>query len=140
ARQREGTWTMIQPRHRDQVQLSAEIGGGAPRRRRAPATAQALGLALDHTPGAPPLYRQIRDGVRSAVLAGALGAGTRLPPERELAPALGVNRTTITRAYQELAADGVVEARPGRGTIICAPPTIGETGGAGRAGAWSGAS
>ena len=115
---------MVQPWHRGHVQSSAEIGGGAPRRRRAPATAQTLGLSLDRAADAPPLYRQIRDGVRSAVLAGALGAGTRLPPERELAPALGVNRTTITRAYQELAADGVVEARPGRGTIICAPPTM----------------
>ena len=42
----------------------------------------------------------------------------RLPPERELATSLGVNRTTTMRAYQELAADGVVEARPGRGTVV----------------------
>src|SRR5881275_2589984 len=112
---------MIQPWHSGHVQPSAEIGCGVPRRRRPPATAQTLGLSLDRAAGAPPLYRQIRDGVRSAVLAGALGAGTRLPPERELAAALGVNRTTITRAYQELAADGVVEAGPGRGTVICAP-------------------
>src|SRR5947209_4794061 len=140
ARQREETSTMGQPWHSGHVQPSAESGRGTPRRRRTPATAQTLGLVLDRAPGAPPLYRQIRDGVRSAVLAGALGAGTRLPPERELAPALGVNRTTITRAYQELAADGVVEARPGRGTVICPPlPTSGETGSAGRAAAWPGA-
>jgi 2-aminoadipate transaminase len=131
---------MVQPWHSAHVQPSAESGRTAPRRRRTPATAQTLGLVLDRAPGAPPLYRQIRDGVRSAVLTGALGAGTRLPPERELAPTLGVNRTTITRAYQELAADGVVEARPGRGTVICAPlPASGETGSAGRAGALSGA-
>src|SRR5919201_3399338 len=140
ARQREGTSTMVQPWHSGHAPPSAENGRGAPRRRRTPATAQTLGLVLDRAPGAPPLYRQIRDGVRSAVLTGALGAGTRLPPERELAPALGVNRTTITRAYQELAAYGVVEARPGRGTVICAPrPASGETGGAGRAAAWPGA-
>src|SRR5918911_1860422 len=140
ARQREGTSTMVQPWQSGHVQPSAEFGRGAPRRRRTPATAQTLGLVLDRAPGAPPLYRQIRDGVRSAVLAGALGAGTRLPPERELAPALGVNRTTITRAYQELAADGVVEARPGRGTVICAPPPAsGEMGGTRRDAPWPGA-
>lgn len=89
--------------------------------RRAPASGQALNLALDRAPDAPPLYRQIHAAVRGAVLAGALGEGARLPPERELAAALGVNRTTVMRAYQELAADGVVEARSGRGTIVCAP-------------------
>ncbi len=90
-------------------------------RRPLPAPRQALGLTLDRAPGAPPFYRQIRDGVRSAVLTGALGAGMRLPPERELAALLGVNRTTVMHAYQELAADGVVEARPGRGTMVRAP-------------------
>jgi DNA-binding transcriptional MocR family regulator len=81
-------------------------------------------LRLDRSPSAAPLYRQIRDGVRGAVLSGALGAGSRLPPERELAQALAVNRSTIMRAYQDLAADGIVEARPGRGTVI-APRTGG---------------
>lgn len=81
----------------------------------------ALPLTLDRAPQAPPLYRQIQDGVRSAVLTGSLGAGMRLPPERELAAALGVNRTTVMHAYQELVADGVVEARPGRGTTVCPP-------------------
>jgi DNA-binding transcriptional MocR family regulator len=85
------------------------------------ATSQALDLPLDRGPGAPPLYRQIRDAVRAAVVAGVLGPGMRLPPERELALALEVDRSTITRAYQELAADGVVEGHPSRGTIVCAP-------------------
>ncbi len=81
-------------------------------------TGQLHGLPLDRAPGAPPLYAQIRDSVRSAVLTGALAPGMRLPPERELATSLGVNRTTTMRAYHELAADGVVVARPGRGTIV----------------------
>jgi len=93
-------------------------------------TGQLHGLPLDRAPGAPPLYAQIRDGVRSAVLTGALAPGMRLPPERELATSLGVNRTTTMRAYHELAADGVVEARPGRGTII-RPPEMPAHGGAG---------
>lgn len=77
-------------------------------------------MPLDRAPDAPPLYAQIRDMVRSAVLTGALAPGMRLPPKRELATTLGVNRTTTMRAYQELAADGVVKARPGRGTLVSA--------------------
>lgn len=84
------------------------------------ASPQALALRLDRAEGALPLYRQIRDGVRDAVLGGVLAPGTRMPPERELAEALAVNRSTVMHAYQELAADGLVEARPGRGTIVAA--------------------
>jgi len=91
-----------------------------PAGRRPPASGGPLGLALNRASDAPPLYLQIRDSVRAAVLSGALGEGMRLPPERDLAAALGVNRTTITRAYGELAADGVVEARSGRGTVVSA--------------------
>jgi DNA-binding transcriptional MocR family regulator len=92
------------------------------RKERQPATNQLSDLPLDHAKGAPPLYQQIRDHVRFAVLSGSLGAGMRLPPERALAAALGVNRTTVTRAYQELIADGVAEARHGHGTLISALP------------------
>jgi len=88
------------------------------RGQRPPMTGQLHGIPLDRASGAPPLYAQIRDSVRSAVLTGALAPGMRLPPERELATSLGVNRTTTMRAYHELAADGVVEARPGRGTVV----------------------
>lgn len=98
--------------------LSARRGGrtrGAPR---PPITGQLHRLPLDRTAGAPPLYAQIRDSVRAAVLTGALAPGMRLPPERELATSLGVNRTTTMRAYQELVDDGVVEAHSGRGTIV----------------------
>ncbi|MGH2410750.1 MAG: PLP-dependent aminotransferase family protein, partial [Chloroflexota bacterium] len=55
------------------------------------------------------------------VLGGSLGQGMRLPPERTLASALGVNRSTVMQAYQELAATGLVEGRPGRGTVVMAP-------------------
>lgn len=85
---------------------------------RAPAARELLGLALDRRPDARPLYLQLREGVRAALLAGTLAAGMRLPPERELAAALGVNRTTVTRAYQELVADGLVESHGSRGTVV----------------------
>lgn len=85
---------------------------------RAPQAVRLLDLRLDRTADAPPLYRQIRDGVEAEVLGGALGVGMRLPPERLMARTLKVNRSTVMAAYQELAASGVVEARPGKGTVV----------------------
>lgn len=76
-----------------------------------------MNLILDrsiHTP----LYRQIATGIRQQILAGVLPGGYRLPPERDLARTLGVNRSTVLNAYDELKADGLLEARVGRGTIV----------------------
>lgn len=70
-----------------------------------------------------PLYLQIRNQIRSLILSGDLPAGARLPPERELAASLGVNRTTVSNAYHELAADGLAEGQVGRGTIVCSLPS-----------------
>ena len=65
-----------------------------------------------------PLYQQICDKIREAILSGQLAEGTRLPTERALASALGVNRTTVMNAYNELASDGLVEGHVGRGTLV----------------------
>ncbi|MFN7986298.1 MAG: PLP-dependent aminotransferase family protein [Thermoanaerobaculia bacterium] len=69
---------------------------------------------------AVPVYLQIRGGIRDLILCGRLPDGFRLPPERQLATALGVNRTTVLSAYRELKADGLVEAHVGRGTEVVA--------------------
>lgn len=69
-----------------------------------------------------PAYVQIRNHLRAQILRGDLAPGTRLPPERELAHLLGVSRTTVVSAYDELAAEGLVEARVGRGTVVVGPP------------------
>ncbi|HID64811.1 MAG TPA: PLP-dependent aminotransferase family protein, partial [Anaerolineae bacterium] len=69
-----------------------------------------------------PLYLQIRNQLREMILDGTLSEGSRLPPERKMATALGVNRSTVVNAYRELAADGLVEARVGRGTTVRRPP------------------
>lgn len=81
------------------------------------ANADSLGLTLDRTSRVP-LYRQIESALRSRIIAGGLPAGTRLPPERTLAAALGVDRTTVVAAYRELAADSLVEPHVGRGTHV----------------------
>ncbi|SDU40639.1 MocR-like pyridoxine biosynthesis transcription factor PdxR [Jiangella alkaliphila] len=62
------------------------------------------------------LYRQ----VRAAVLAGRLPAGQPLPPTRELAGDLGIARNTVSMAYDRLAAEGFLVARPGVGTFVAA--------------------
>ena len=65
-----------------------------------------------------PLYQQISDKIREAILSGQLAEGTRLPTERALASALDVNRTTVMNAYNQLASDGLVEGHVGRGTLV----------------------
>ena len=80
--------------------------------------------AVDRRIGVP-LYMQIRNQVRDLILSGDLPAGARLPAERELAASLGVNRTTVSSAYHELFADGLVGGRPGRGTVVQPRPSLG---------------
>ena len=56
--------------------------------------------------------------VRSAVLSGALRAGTRVPSSRAMASQLGVARASVVSAYEQLLAEGYVESRHGSGTFI----------------------
>lgn len=49
-----------------------------------------------------PLYLQIRNQVRLLILSHGLSPGHRLPPERNLAEMLSVNRSTVVNAYREL--------------------------------------
>jgi len=79
---------------------------------------QPLVIELDRGPHAAPLYAQIRERLALLIWRGDLRAGTRLPPERQLANDLHVNRTTVVRAYSDLAAAGLVHAHVGRGTIV----------------------
>lgn len=65
-----------------------------------------------------PLSRQIYMQVRSAVLSGALRAGTRVPSSRAMAAQLGVARASVVSAYEQLLAEGYVESRRGSGTFI----------------------
>jgi len=69
-------------------------------------------LARQNGDGIGWLDEQIRAQVAMLVDQGALGAGTRLASTRVLAEVLGVNRSTVYRAYQDLWAQGY-EARPG---------------------------
>jgi len=81
-------------------------------------------LQIDPGSGVP-IYRQIMDGVRYAVAGGSLAAGDRLPSVRDLATTLGVNPTTIQKAYGELEHLAVLSTRRGQGTFVAdAPPPV----------------
>lgn len=69
-----------------------------------------------------PLYLQIVDQVRRALLVGTLRAGDPLPSVRELAGQLVVNPRTVSQAYRELEGEGLIHARRGQGTFVA--PTI----------------
>jgi GntR family transcriptional regulator len=71
---------------------------------------------------ARPLYLQIMDEVRRAVVVGTLRAEDPLPSVRELAAELVVNARTVSQAYQELEREGVIYVRRGQGTFVS--PTV----------------
>lgn len=62
----------------------------------------------------------VTDRLRHEILAGRLSAGARLPSERELSVALGVNRLTLRAALARLEAMGLVVTRHGSGTEVAA--------------------
>lgn len=69
---------------------------------------------------ATPLYRQIADQLRGALIAGRIPDGATLPASRRLAADLGVSRITTTQAYEQLTAEGLLETRRGAGTRVAA--------------------
>ncbi len=68
------------------------------------------------------LYLQLVHGIEESIRAGRLRIGERLPAERTLAAELGVSRTTVTGAYQELEARGLLRGHVGRGTVVVGAP------------------
>lgn len=68
-----------------------------------------------------PAYVGLADALRELIGDGRLCYGTRLPSERSLTEALGVSRTTVTRAYELLRDSGYAEARQGSGTFTRLP-------------------
>ncbi len=65
-----------------------------------------------------PLYRQLYEHLREAILTGTLPESTRLPPERALSERLGVNRSTVVHAYRDLVNAGLIEQRVGSGSRV----------------------
>jgi GntR family transcriptional regulator/MocR family aminotransferase len=76
-----------------------------------------LAVPLDASSPAP-LYRQLYDGLRGAILSGSLKAGERLPASRTLSDDLCVSRNTVVNAYEQLLAEGYLEGKVGSGTFV----------------------
>lgn len=65
-----------------------------------------------------PLYRQLADFLRTAIEQGSIPSGDKLPPTRELAGQLGLNRTTVSAAYALLEEAGLIDGQVGRGSFV----------------------
>ena len=65
-----------------------------------------------------PLYRQLYDGYREAILEGRLRGGQRLPSTRSLAGELAISRIPVLNAFEQLLAEGYFETRVGAGTFV----------------------
>jgi GntR family transcriptional regulator len=74
---------------------------------------------------AVPIWKQIEQGMRHLVASRALRPGSVVPSVRDLARDLRVNPMTVSKAYQRLTEQGVLEVRRGEGTFVAAgPPTV----------------
>lgn len=65
-----------------------------------------------------PIYRQLRERVVAMILDGALGEGDPLPSVRQVAADYQINPLTVSKAYQELVDDQLVEKRRGLGMFV----------------------
>lgn len=64
------------------------------------------------------LQKQIIHWITVQIKSGNWGAGTKLPPQRQLALQLDVNRSTLQQAFEELKADGILESKVGSGVFV----------------------
>src|SRR5512140_2645099 len=69
-----------------------------------------------------PLYRQLYEQIAQKIRSGNLARGERLPATRELAGLLGLNRTTVSAAYELLEAEGLISGQVGRGSFVTSGP------------------
>lgn len=74
-------------------------------------------ICLDEHSAAP-MYRQLYDNLREAVCSGSLGIGEQLPSIRRMSEELGVSRTTVEQAYQQLCVEGYIISRPQSGYYV----------------------
>jgi len=73
--------------------------------------------AIEWSDGAP-IYRQLKDRVVAMLLDGILKPGDALPSVRQVAAEYQLNPITVSRAYQELADEAIVEKRRGLGMYV----------------------
>jgi DNA-binding transcriptional MocR family regulator len=65
-----------------------------------------------------PIYLSIADALSEDIASGRLAEGVRLPTQRKLADDLGIDFTTVSRAYSEARSRGLIEGKVGQGTYV----------------------
>lgn len=65
-----------------------------------------------------PIYRQVRERVVTMILDGTLGAGDAVPSVRKVAAECEINPLTVSKAYQELVSEELVEKKRGLGMFV----------------------
>jgi len=76
-----------------------------------------LSIVISNSSGVP-IYEQIKEQIKQAILMGLLSQGEALPSIRQLATELKVSVMTATRAYSELDAEGFLDTAQGRGSFV----------------------
>lgn len=77
-----------------------------------------LTISLDGHSGHP-MYEQIYEFIRNEIQNGKIRAGEKLPSTRALAKHLGVSRSTVDLAYEQLLAEGYMISQPYKGYYVC---------------------
>jgi GntR family transcriptional regulator len=91
-----------------------------------PYNARVIEFHLDPRSGVP-TYVQLVQQVKEALRLGVLDVGDQLPTVREVVAHLAINPNTVAKAYRELEREGLLDARPGRGTFVAntlCPPSL----------------
>ncbi|WP_417527741.1 PLP-dependent aminotransferase family protein [Marinomonas shanghaiensis] len=71
-----------------------------------------------------PYYQQLIKQIQQSIVSGVLSVGDKLPSSRFLASSLGVSRSTTSRAYDQLIAEGILTSEEKRGVFVAALPMI----------------
>ncbi len=77
-----------------------------------------IAFAIDRA-SPDPVFVQIYESLRRRIIAGELADGDRLPASRNFAAELGVSRSTVMAAYDQLVAEGYAQGRHGSGLYVC---------------------
>ena len=76
---------------------------------------------------AEPIYRQIAQQLRRLIAGGRLPQGEEIPSVRDVAVRHAINPMTVSRAYGQLEAEGLLERRRGKGMVVAAQRGRGQT-------------
>ena len=65
-----------------------------------------------------PIYEQVKDSLRRAIITGVMIPDDKIPSVRDLAGQLAINPNTIQKAYREIEAEGYIYSVPGKGSFV----------------------